>query len=97
MFRIPASPEGKQNSCRDPAKTDVWTPLSSQCRSQASGMPSKMAAAAADMHRFYHYLTRYAKKFGASPQVSGVGLRSLNRDGLAAARPPVGSGRRFPS
>ena len=72
MFRIAVSSSGYRNSCRDPAKITVWPPLSRRCRSRASGMPSKMAAAAADIHQPYHYLTYYAKSCIPSPQVTGT-------------------------
>ena len=79
MFRIAVSSSGYRNSCRDPAKITVWPPLSRRCRSRASGMPSKMAAAAADIHQPYHYLTYYAKSCIPSPQVTGTPAGDLGR------------------
>src|ERR1039457_2033228 len=94
MFRIAVSSSVYRNSCTDPAKTDVWPPLSRRCRSRASGMPSKMAATAAGMNPLYHDLTYDAKTFGQYPQVTGRAAgRGPGRPGTApaAARPAPGA------
>ena len=76
----------------DTAKIIVWPPVPRRCRSRASGMPSKMAAAAAGMHPPYHDLTYYAKKYACvrRPQArrrrTGTG-RARHRASRDAAGP----------
>jgi hypothetical protein len=55
MFRMALSPSANRNSAVFPAKTHVTPSERSTRRSAASGMPSRMADAAADgMRQSYH-------------------------------------------
>ena len=85
---------GVPEHCTDPAKIIVWPPLSSRCNSRASGMPSKMAAAAAGMHQSYHDLTYYAKKCICGRRSQARRRRTGNRRAEhQASRDPAGPDR----